>query len=578
MRTNHLRKNMTSPNFSADAPEVSPTPNEHVDALVERLAARKDDWVRTPIEHRIRLLERCIAHTQAAATDWVRAACRAKGIDPNEPRAGEEWLSGPLTTSRNLRLLAESLAQGGQPKISGMSQRPNGQWVARVFPISLWDRLLFPGFYGEVWIAPGRSPTQGHTYRLKAAAPPPPGRVALVLGAGNVSSIGPMDALYKLFVEDKVVILKTNPVNAYLQPYWEESFRPLIDEGVLYLVRGGANVGDHLIHHEKVDTIHMTGSNQTHDTIVWGSDPEEQTRRKAAGEPLIGKPISSELGAVTPVLVVPGPWSDTDLAYQARHVAAMVANNASFNCNAAKVLAVAEYWPQRELFLEKVAQALAAIPAREAYYPGTQERYARFLEHYPQAVALGPRSNSATPWTLIPDVPADPGEFALINEAFCGILSQTHLPVSAPASFLEAMVEFANEACWGTLSCVILIHPKTQHAYAEKLDAAIERLRYGNIGINVWTGVSYGMASPTWGAFPGHPLEDIGSGHGVVHNTFMFDHPERSVVYAPFRVRPTPAWFAEHRTAHRLGEALTRFEAKPGFQRLPAVLVAALRG
>ncbi|MCO6442341.1 MAG: hypothetical protein J5I81_14980 [Nitrococcus mobilis] len=256
----------------------------------------------------------------------------------------------------------------------------------------------------------------------------------------------------------------------------------------------------------------------------------------------------------------------------------MVANNASFNCNAAKVLAVAERWPQRAVFLEKVAQALAAIPPREAYYPGTQARYARFLEHYPQAVALGPRSNSATPWTLIPEVPATPGEFALTNEAFCSILAQTRLPASDLASFLEAMVEFANEACWGTLSCVILIHPKTQRTYAEKLDSAIERLRYGSIGINVWTGVSYGMASPTWGAFPGHPLEDIRSGRGVVHNTFMFDHPERSVVYAPFRIRPTPAWLADHRTAHRLGETLTRFEAKPGPLRLPAVLSAALRG
>ncbi|WP_156777022.1 aldehyde dehydrogenase family protein [Nitrococcus mobilis] len=569
---------MNSPNFSADAPEVSPTPSERVDTLLERLAARKDDWVRTPIERRIRLLDRCIACTQAVAKDWVRAACRAKGLDPNEPRAGEEWLSGPLTTTRNLRLLAEALAQGGRPQLSEMSQRRNGQWVARVFPTSRWDRLLFRGFYGEVWIAPDRAPTQGRSYRMKAADEFPTGHVALVLGAGNVSSIGPMDALYKLFVENKVVILKTSPVNAYLQPYWEASFRPLIDEGVFYVIRGGANVGRHLVQHEKVDTIHITGSNQTHDAILWGADPKEQARRKAAGEPLVDKPISSELGAVTPVLAVPGPWSDTDLAYQARHVAAMVANNASFNCNAAQVLAVAERWPQSEVFFKKVAQALAAIPPREAYYPGAQARYARFLEHYPQAVALDPRSSSATPWTLIPGVPAEPGEFALANEAFCGILAQTRLPASTPASFLEAMVEFANEACWGTLSCVILIHPKTQRAYAKKLDSAIERLRYGNIGINVWTGVSYGMTSPTWGAFPGHPLEDIRSGRGVVHNTFMFDHPERSVVYAPFRVRPTPAWFADHRTAHRLGEALTRFEAKPGLLRLSAVLSAALRG
>ena len=54
-----------------------------------------------------------------------------------------------------------------------------------------------------------------------------------------------------------------------------------------------------------------------------------------AGERKNARPFSAELGCVTPVLVVPGPWSESDLDFQARHVAGMVAQNASFNCNAA---------------------------------------------------------------------------------------------------------------------------------------------------------------------------------------------------------------------------------------------------
>jgi len=46
----------------------------------------------------------------------------------------------------------------------------------------------------------------------------------VVLGAGNVSSIGPMDTLYKLFAEGQVVILKMNPVNEYLGPFIDEAF------------------------------------------------------------------------------------------------------------------------------------------------------------------------------------------------------------------------------------------------------------------------------------------------------------------------------------------------------------------
>lgn len=569
---------MSSPDFATDAPKVSSTPLEQVDALVEKLASNKDEWVRTPIERRVMLLRRCIERTLGCAEEWVRAACRAKGLDPKEPRAGEEWLAGPMTTIRNLRLLADALEQGGQPSPRRVYQRPDGQWVAEVFPDSGWDSLMFSGFAAEVWIEPGQEPTQGRIYRDKARGELPSGKVALVLGAGNVASIGPMDALYKLFVEDEVVLVKTNPVNAYLQPYWEESFRPLIDEGVFYVVRGGAEVGSHLVHHPSIDTIHMTGSDRTHDAIVWGGDPEEQARRKRAGDKLVDKPISSELGAVTPVFVVPGPWSDADLVYQARHVAGMVVNNGSFNCNAAKVLVTADRWPQRALFLEHVERVLSETPPRNAYYPGAQGRYDGFLSHYPEAKPLGARTGAVVPWTIIPEVPPEKGEYALTNEAFCGVLAQTRLPASDPKAFLEAMVEFGNETCWGTLSCVILVHPQTQKAYAAELDSAIARLRYGGIAINAFAGVLYALVSPTWGAFPGHPLEDIRSGRGVVHNSFLFDHPQRTVLRAPFRIRPTPAWFPDHKTLQQLGAALTRFEAKPSVLTLPSVLAAALRG
>ncbi|HJL18379.1 MAG TPA: hypothetical protein RMH99_22135, partial [Sandaracinaceae bacterium LLY-WYZ-13_1] len=126
--------------------------------------------------------------------------------------------------------------------------------------------------------------------------------------------------------------------------------------------------------------------------------------------------------------------------------------------------------------------------------------------------------------------------------------------------------------------CMVLVHPETRRKHAAAFDQALQKLRYGGIGVNAWAGLIYGLVSPTWGAFPGHPLEDIQSGRGVVHNTYLFDHPQKSVVYAPFRINPKPAWFPDHRTAHLLGEALARFEAKPGLLRLPALLAAALRG
>ncbi len=569
---------MTSPNFATVAPKGSSTPIEEVDRVVEHLRAHKDAWVRTPFERRAELLDRCIERTVAVADDWVAAACRAKGLDPRAPQAGEEWLGGPMVVVRNLRLLSEAMRAHGQPSIPEVHERPNGQKVATVFPGSLLEKLMYTGITAEVWVQPGKELTQGQVYRDKAAGALPPGKVGLVLGAGNVASIGPMDALYKLFVDDEVVIVKTNPVNAYLQPYWEEAFRPLVDEGVFAVVRGGADVGKHLTAHPHVDTIHITGSDRTYDAIVWGADPEEQARRKASGDKKIDKPITSELGAVTPVLVVPGPWSDSDIEFQARHVASMVANNASFNCNAAKVIVTAEGWPQREHFLERVEHHLEMAAPRKAYYPGAQERYDGFLEHYPEARPLGPRSKAVVPWTIIDDVPAKAGEYALTNEAFCGVVAETRLPASDARGFLKAMVPFANDVCWGTLSCVVLVHPTTERQLEKELEEAIAGLRYGGIGVNAFAGVIYGLVTPSWGAFPGHPDTDIRSGRGVVHNTYLIDHPQRSVVRAPFRMNPTPAWFADHQTGHLLGPELVKMEANPTFLRLPPVLAAALRG
>lgn len=568
---------MTSPNFATDAPKTSSTSTEAVDALVDRLAAKKDEWVRTTNERRIQLLERCIERTVAVSEEWVRAACRAKGLDFLAPRSGEEWLAGPVPVVRNLRILAEAIAENGAPRLKKLTKRPDGQWVATVFPQNLLETFMFYGISAEVWIEPGQEPTQGRIYREKATRPAD-GKVALVLGAGNVSSIGPMDALYKLFVEDEVVIVKTNPVNEYLQPFWEEAFRPLIEEGVFAVVRGGVETGDHLVNHPQVDTIHLTGSDRTHDAIVWGADPEEQARRKASGEKKVDKPMSSELGAVTPVLVVPGPWSDKELDYQARNVASMVTNNGSFNCNAAKVVVTSERWPQRAVFLARLEHHLEQTPPRTAYYPGAQSRYDGFLAAYPEAKPLGPRSSGVVPWTIIPKVKPNKREYALTNEAFCGVLAETRLPASDPARFLEEMVDFANDVCWGTLSCVVLIHPATARRYATQFDAAIAGLRYGGIGVNCFAGLIYALATPTWGAFPGHTDEDIQSGRGVVHNAFLLDHPQKSVVRAPFVISPTPAWFSDHRSAHELGPALLKFEAQPGIIRLPAVLAAAMRG
>lgn len=567
---------MSSP-FPPPPEPLPPTRDAAIDRALERLSARKGAWVTTGLAERKAFLRSIIEGLGEVAHAWVEGGCRLKGVAPSDPLAGEEWLAGPVTSMRNARLLLEALERDGRPPLPRVERRPGGQVVAHVFPADLRDRLMLGGFRAEIWLEPGAEPTQGRIYRAPSE-PSGAGKVCLVLGAGNVSSIPPMDVLYKLFVENEVVLLKMNPVNEHVGPRLERAFRRLVDEGFLAVVYGGAEVGAYCASHPLVDTLHVTGSDRTYDAIVWGSDATERAERKRSGERKNRRPFSAELGCVTPVLVVPGTWTPADLAFQAQHVASMVAQNASFNCNAAKVVVTASGWPQREAFLAALRGALAATPPRKAYYPGAFDRYEAFLDRYQKAKVVGARGDDVVPWTVLPNVPPSEGEYALTNEAFCGVLAEVSIEARDARDFLATSVEFANEACWGTLSCALLIDGATSNRYAAELDAAVADLRYGGIGVNAWPGAIYGLVSPTWGAFPGHPPEDIRSGAGVVHNSFLLDRPQKSVLYAPFRIQPKPAWFADHRNLAALGERLFAFESSPSWARFARVAAAGLRG
>jgi hypothetical protein len=544
------------------------------DGVIERLSQHKSDWVQLKPEARIPYLRRCINGMVAVSQNWVEAACKAKGISLSDSLVGEEWVVGPATILVYLQQLIRALEAHGCPKPVSLRHQANGQAIAQVFPDSFMNRLLWLGFKAEVWLEQSKPVTQGQFYR----EPSHQGQLALVLGAGNISAIGTLDALYKLFAEGAVVLLKLNPVNNYLEPFLTEAFDALRQDGFFEVVSGNAEVGRYLCQHPAVDTIHITGSHHTHDAIVWGASAKEQTQRKAAHQPLSKKPITSELGCVTPVIVVPGRWSTAELKAQARHIASMVVHNASFNCVAAKVVVTAKGWPQRSAFLTELQRALAQIPTRIAYYPGAQERYQAFLERYPQTKLLGERTAQVVPWTFIPDVPAVKGEYALTTEAFCGVLAEVSLPAENATDFLARAVPFVNESVWGSLSCMVFIDPRTQKHCKTELEQAITQLHYGAIGINVWTGVIFYIGTTTWGAYPGNSLADIGSGQGVVHNAYLFDHPQKSVLYAPFRIFPKPIWFAGHQNLKQLARCFTLLQAMPSWQRFLGVVLAALQG
>lgn len=541
-------------------PTTSDTTAELVDGIVGELRAAAPSWTAMSIDERIELLDELARTVLEASEGWTMAAAQAKGIRRDSPAMAEDWGSGVLATLRNLTLLAATLRDirdTGRPAPPAIRIDERGHTVVDVYPTDLLDRALFPGFTAEVRLTEGVTPEQarermGRIYHDGHVSTP---EVALVLGAGNVSSIGPMDAFTQLFAEDRVVLLKLNPVNEYLAPHLDVALRPLIRGGWLRLMTGGPEVGRAIIDHAGIDTVHLTGSDRTHDAIVFGDD-ERAAQRKRAGTPLRTKPVTSELGNVTPVIVVPGPWTPREIAYHGDNIASMLVQNAGFNCIAARVIVQHASWSRRAALNDAIRDSLRRAEPRAAYYPGARERWERFTAAHPEAERFGTDEDGEVPFTFIPDLDATQhDDIAFTTEAFCAVFGE--VPLDAPRSvpeFLEQAVDFCNERLWGTLSASLIVHPRTlaDPASREAVERAIDRLRYGSVVVNHWSAAPYAMVTPPWGGAPGSTPSDIQSGEGFVHNTFLLEDVAKTVVRGPFRPPVRPPWFHTHRALNRL--------------------------
>jgi aldehyde dehydrogenase (NAD(P)+) len=574
----------SSMEMSASLHSRKESARKDLDEAIGVLRDKARPFARLSAGARAELLRACIGRLGDVAPRWVEAAVRAKGLQAGTPAASEELLAGPLPTIKNARCLAESLdaiAAEGKPRLPRpVRESKDGRALAPVFPATGFDTALFAGFSCDVRMLPGVT-TSGVRERQASfyGKKDPAGRVSVVLGAGNVSSIPPMDAFYKMFVEGSVCLVKMNPVNEYLGPFYEEALKPLVDAGYLRIVYGAGDVGSYLTTHEGIDDIHITGSDRTHDLIVWGPPGPERDRRKAAKDPVLKKTITSELGCVTPVILVPGEFSEHELSFVAQNIASMVTNNASCNCNAAKMLITSKTWPQREALLRKVRDVLAEVPPRKAYYPGAFERFDHLAGN--RGDKLGKPGKDELPWALVFGLDSkDESERLFVTEPFCSILSETSLDESDPAAFLKAATAFANDRLWGTLSAVVMIHPKTERdpAVAAALDTAIADLRYGAVGVNHWSALVYALVTPPWGAHPSSTLENIQGGLGWVHNSFMLEGIEKAVLRGPLTVMPKPPWFVTHKKSHVVAEKMVPMELAPSWLKVPGIALAALGG
>ena len=587
-----------STNQKPDATKATPVPTlsgavrDELDTAIAELAIGERTWGALTVGQRARLLDRLQKTVAANAADWADVASTSKLLPADDPLRGEEWLSGPYGTLTALAAYAESLRalDAGKSPAGDLSitRAPGGRVRAHVFPTSAVDGLLLSGFSGEVWMRPGVTEAQVRASAgLAQRTPTLTGGIGLVLGAGNVSSIPLLDTLYELLAFNRVVLLKLNPTQDPLLPVFSKAFAPLIDLGLLRIVTGGGDVGTYLTGHMGIAHVHITGSSVTHDMIVWGTGPDAE-RRKHEGTPLLQTPISSELGGVSPIIVVPGRWSKADMRFQAEHIVTMRLQNSGHNCIAGQVVLLSADWPQRDEFVAALHDAYERAPWRPVWYPGAEKKMADAAAAYPDRESLADGAR-----ILVHVGEGDDATAIEQTEFFSPVLGIVEL-AGTGQRFVDTAVDHANNKLTGTLGANVLIDPVTRRRLGEGFEAAIERLHYGAIAINAWTAIAFLTPGCTWGAFPGATLDDVTSGIGVVHNSFLLDDVERSVVRGPFRpfpraasltslvagdfsVLPTPPWFVTARTGAEVSEGLTSFRTNKNPVRLLGTLAAAFR-
>ena len=560
---------------------MSTTTSMAIDEAIDDLRAGLPSWVGLPASERAALLRAARRRVVPESEELAAATCAAKGVSRGGPYAGEVVADLLLiaTVLRASETVLGNIADGKDllPG-SAIRERPDGQAEAQVVPANpmeqvqsaLWglrvDVRMLPGHTAQETLLETQTPYPGK-------APRDPG-VALVLGGGNFVFMPVADMLQVMLAGGSVVLLKLNPANDYIGPSLERIFADFVERGWLRLVRGGPDVVRALAHDPRIDRIHMTGSKATYDALVWGEDGLAEERR-AQGRPLLDKPFTAELGGVCPCIVAPGPWSKADIRRQAGRICWQKLYNAGHACSATQILIVPDEWRHTDALLDEVRRLMAALPPRQPYYPRTQQRLDRALADCPQVEALHPPDRRLIAAGL------DPGSDARLfsEEVFADLLGVVRLPGRSVPAYLEAAVAFANGRLAGNLAAMLLAHPRTMREHAAAVEGAIDDLAYGIVGLNESPNMSVAAnGCGTWGAFPGNPPADIGSGIGVVANALMFAAPQKTVVRGAFRPLLKPLTDATHRQVESVSAALLRITGDDDLRALPSLLLGMLRG
>jgi acyl-CoA reductase-like NAD-dependent aldehyde dehydrogenase len=496
-----------------------------------------------------------------------------------------------MGTARLCLLLAASLgdvAQGGLPRAASAPRvlhahrRSVGGTPAALIGVdllpahgpagTLHDGMIHRGLSATVRCHdPGGVVAFEQAWRREVEERPRSGGVAVVLGAGNVTGLAAADVLSQVFEHGRSAFLKLHPLHAPLRAVLESALGPLLEAGLLAIAVGGAELATAAIAAPEVTHVHVTGGEATFRSIVWGSaDPSDRPR-----QPLLTKPISCELGNVTPWFILPGRYSSAVLAHQADQVAASIANNTSFNCIATKVIVTCRSWPQRADFLALVERRLAGLQARPGWYPGAGR-------DWELATGRPTPADGTLPWSLTTGVDPAADDRLVCREWFVPVVAEVPIDADSLADYCGRALSFSHRLP-GSLAASATIPTGLSAVDLRHADDFIDHLAFGAVAVNTWSALAYTLGNLPWGGFPGATLAAPRSGIGFVHDPLLLPLVHNSVIRAPLWSPIRPPWFPWHSSGARLARGVVDLygrcaEGKSGTGALLAMLPAVLRG
>lgn len=387
------------------------------------------------------------------------------------------------------------------------------------------------------------------------------GPVTVVLAAGNQPFLTAVDLIDCLIYRRRPVLLKHHPLRPFMMEVYSLIFEPIIRRGYFrQIMDESIPKTTEILSNLSVGHVHITGSLATDKAVR----KTLSKSRPSLSETEITNMVTSELGCVTPVIMMPAKYTKEELQHAVANIVDMKKVNGGCNCLSANAVVLSKGWEQKDEFRNILIQEMKKQPSHPAYYPGSYKRRSSIKEKYESlggnrvAVvesieSLGSVQNPEDHVIICEcGTPGETGyeDFALKMEAFGPVLAIVELDPSSGNSKTSQNINnedksnniinyaqnvlgpFLNnkDNIYGSLSCA-LMSPKSVDEAA--LESIVASLKYGAVVVNCPTFMGYGGINE--GAVWGAHCEDNSrqSGRGYIGNAFGIDRVDRTVIYGP---------------------------------------------